>query len=301
MAAGTSAASWNSAVLRAWRGLMPSASSRWVSRAPLIGLSGLPAGEQPGRGPGGADGGVALAVRRDGAGDRGDRLGQLDGDPAELEPDGAVAAGLDLAGGHAADRRDALGVEEDEQPGEAVFGLERVIVQEPAGGVPPVLAVEDGGGPGPPGGGGKVAGGEAGGVRPADELPGFFPVDGLAAGEPAVEVGLLAGAQGEAGGVEPVQERDGAAGQPAGQEGLLPGGGFPVVAAAHAPDQVPDQVAVQEPAPFRVGLGVQQAVEERLEPGHLLVAPAAARRWRRGSGAGRRGPGAGAARRVPGG
>ena len=31
--------------------------------------------------------------------------------------------------------------------------------------------------------------------------------------------------------------------------------------------------AVQEPAPFRVGLEVQQAVEERLEPGHLLVTP----------------------------
>jgi hypothetical protein len=110
-------------------------------------------------------------------------------------------------------------------------------------------------------------------VCPADEPACFFPVDGLAAGEPAVEVGLLAASQAEVCGVEPVQERDGAAGEPAGQENLLPGGGFPVVAAAHAPDQVPDQVAVQEPAPFRVGLGVQQAVEERLEPGHLLIAP----------------------------
>ena len=146
-------------------------------------------------------------------------------------------------------------------------------MQETACDVPPVLAVEDGRGPGPPGGGGKVAGGEAGGVRPADEPAGFFPVDGLAAGEPAVEAGLLAGAHCEAGGVEPVQEHDGAAGQPAGQERLLPGGGFPVVAAAHAPDQVPDQVAVQDPAPFRVGPGVRQAVEECLEPGHLLVAP----------------------------
>jgi len=114
--------------------------------------------------------------------------------------------------GHAAERRHALGVEEDEEPGEAVFGLERVIVQETACDVPPVLAVEDGRGAGPAGGGGKVAGGEAGGVRPADEPAGFFPVDGLAAGEPAVEVGLLAGAHCEAGGAEPVQERDGAAG-----------------------------------------------------------------------------------------
>jgi len=71
---------------------------------------------------------------------------------------------------------------------------------------------------------------------------------------------------------ESAGQHDGAAGQSAGQDGLLPGDGLPVVAAAHAPDQVPDQVAVQEPAPFRAGLGVQQAVDERLEPDHLLVA-----------------------------
>ena len=101
--------------------------------------------------------------------------------------------------GHAADRRDALGVEEDEQPGEAVFGLERVIVQQPACDVPAVLA-RRGCAEGPvQRAAGKVAGGEAWAcVRPADEVPGFVPVGGLAAGEPGVEVGLLAGGQGEA-------------------------------------------------------------------------------------------------------
>src|SRR5216684_3270400 len=229
MAAGTSAASWNRAVLRAWRGLIPRPLSRWVSLALLIGWPGWPPGNSQGDGP----------------------VAPMAAWPLRLAATARAA----------------------EATGKAVLGLERVIVQEPAGDVPPVLAVEDGCGAGPAGGGGKVAGGEAGGVRPADEPAGFFPVDGLAAGEPAVEVGLLAGAHCEVSGVEPVQERDGAAGQPAGQEDLLPGGGFPVVAAAHAPDQVPDQVAVQEPAPFRVGLEVQQAVEECLEPGHLLVTP----------------------------
>ncbi|MGH3154968.1 MAG: hypothetical protein ACRDNF_00110 [Streptosporangiaceae bacterium] len=63
------------------------------------------------------------AVGRDGEGDRGDRLGQLVGHPAELEPDDAVVAGAGLAGGHAADRRHALGVEEDEQSRGTVPGL----------------------------------------------------------------------------------------------------------------------------------------------------------------------------------
>ena len=171
MAAGTSAASWNSAVLRAWRGLIPSASSRWVSLALLIGCPGWPPGNSQGDGPAAPMVAWPLRLPASREGDGGGRLGKLDGDPAELEPDDPVVAGVNLIGGHAADRGDALGVEEDEQPGEAVLGLDRVIVQEPAGDVPPVLAVEDGCGSGPAGGGGKVAGGEAGGVRPADEPP----------------------------------------------------------------------------------------------------------------------------------
>ena len=54
---------------------------------------------------------------------------------------------------------------------------------------------------------------------------GLFAVAGVLIGEPAVQVGLPAAAQGEVVGVEPVQERDGAAGQPADHAGLLPGDG----------------------------------------------------------------------------
>ena len=91
-------------------------------------------------------------------------------------------------------------------------------------------------------------------------------------GEPAVQVGLLAAAQGEVVGVEPVQERHGAAGQPADHAGLLPGDGPAVIAAAQPPDQVPDQVAVQQPPPIGAGLGLDQPGQERLETGHFLVA-----------------------------
>jgi hypothetical protein len=50
MAAGTSAASWKSAVLRAWPGRIPRSASRWVSRAVLTGLAGWPPGNSQGEG-----------------------------------------------------------------------------------------------------------------------------------------------------------------------------------------------------------------------------------------------------------
>src|SRR6266704_1475046 len=102
---------------------------------------------------------MAFSVRCDGAGERGGRLRQLDRHAAEAETDTAVAA-LDLADGHAADRCRALGVEEDKQASEAVFGLEVVIVQEPARDVPAVLVAERTGRPVPSRGRGEVAGGE---------------------------------------------------------------------------------------------------------------------------------------------
>jgi hypothetical protein len=82
---------------------------------------------------------------------------------------------------------------------------------------------------------------------------------------------LVAGAEGEVVCGEPVQERDGAAGEPADHLVLLPGGRAAVVAAAQAPDQVPDQVAVQEAAPLGVGLGGQQVGEEGFKADHDLV------------------------------
>ncbi|MFJ2847778.1 hypothetical protein ACIPD2_40150 [Streptomyces griseofuscus] len=51
-----------------------------------------------------------------------DRAGQVDGDGAEAEADGS--AGLfDVVDGEPGDRRRPLGIEEQQQAGEAVFGL----------------------------------------------------------------------------------------------------------------------------------------------------------------------------------
>ena len=148
MAAGISAASWNRAVLRSGPGRMPSALQPAGQPVGADRPAGLASGEQPGRWLPGSDGRLALAVGQHGAGDRGGRLGQVDRNAAEAETD-AVVAGLDLAGGHLADRGHALGVEKDEQAGEAVLGPDGAVMQEPACGVPAVLVIGQLGGPVP--------------------------------------------------------------------------------------------------------------------------------------------------------
>ncbi|MFI0501993.1 hypothetical protein ACH3WN_03900 [Streptomyces albogriseolus] len=162
------------------------------------GPSGPAAGEEPWRRHQGADGRVALAVRGDCAGQRGDGLGQLDGGVAEVETY-FPSADLDVLGGRPVDCRRALGMEEQKQPGEAVFGLEGVVVQESACDVPALLGVEWLGGA-VPADGGDVDGGELVGAGPADEVPGRMAVGGGVVGEPAVEVGLPAALQGEVAG-----------------------------------------------------------------------------------------------------
>ncbi|MGP4001167.1 hypothetical protein [Streptomyces sp. 8N706] len=84
---------------------------------------------------------MALAFRGDGAGQCGDGLGQLNLGIAEVETY-FLGADLNVLDSQAANRRGPLGIEEEKQPCEAVFGLEGVVVQEPACDVPAVLVVE---------------------------------------------------------------------------------------------------------------------------------------------------------------
>ena len=132
------------------------------------GPSGLTAGEQPGRGALVADSGVA-SPGSDELQDQGvERCGEHDGLVAE--PDAHLpAAGLDMAEGELADRGWPLGVEQDEQPGDAVFGFERVIVQQPACLFPAGLGVDDADRPAPPGGR-EVQAGQLLLAGPADEV-----------------------------------------------------------------------------------------------------------------------------------
>jgi hypothetical protein len=133
--------------------------------------------------------------------------------------------------GEPADRCRGLGVEEQQQAGEAVFGFDGVVVQQAPGDVPAVLVVQ-GLGRAVPAQRGNVDGGELVCLGPADEMPGCLAVGGGLVGEPPVQIDLSAGGQGELLCVEPVEEGEGRLGALPDGVDLLCGGGAAVVAAA---------------------------------------------------------------------
>ena len=73
-----------------------------------------------------------------------ERFGEYDGFPAEPQVYFAVA-GLDVTEGKAADGGGLLGVEQDEQPGDPVLGLEGGVVQQLPGLCPASLGVDEAG------------------------------------------------------------------------------------------------------------------------------------------------------------
>jgi hypothetical protein len=93
---------------------------------------GLPAGKQPRRGTGVAHSGFSATVRHDREGKRGNGFGQHDGLIAEMDPDSPIT-GVDVVDRQAADRGRPLGVEQHEQTGEAVFGFDFFVVEQPPG------------------------------------------------------------------------------------------------------------------------------------------------------------------------
>jgi hypothetical protein len=153
-------------------------------------------------------------------------LGEDDGLTAE--PDTDLASGvLDVAEGEPADRRGLLGVEEDEQAGEAVFGLEAVVAEQPAGACPAGLGVDDAGGA-TLSGGSEVQAGQLVPAGPADEVAGVGAVAGLCAGQPVLQVALTGGGQCEVAGGEPVEQGDAGLGVALGAQGQAVGGERPV-------------------------------------------------------------------------
>ena len=136
-----------------------------------------------------------------------ERFGEDDRLAAQPDPD-LVAAGLDVAEGEAADRGRPLGVEQDEQPGDAVLGFEGVVVQQPACLFPAGLGVDDAG-RAAPSDGREVQAGQLLLAGPADEVPRVGAVGGLRAGQPCLQVALPGGGQGEVAGGEPVEQGDG--------------------------------------------------------------------------------------------
>ena len=156
-----------------------------------------------------------------------------------------LLVGVNMVEGQAADRGGPLGVEENEQAGDAVLGFDGVVVQQAAGVVPSGLGVDDAARPVPPGGG-EIEAGQLLAPGPADEVPGLAAMGGVIAGQPGVEVALPGGGQPEAAGGEPVQQRDGGPDVPLDGDGLAVGD---VLAAGAAPEPaqgVPGRVAVQQ-------------------------------------------------------
>jgi hypothetical protein len=142
---------------------------------------------------------VALAGGDDGAGQVVDGVGQLDRCLAEGDPNVSVGDG-DLVGGEQADGGRALGVEEQQQAGEPIIGVDCGVVQEFSDGSPAVIIVYrvD---RAAPASGGQVGGGELVGVGPSDERGGFVAVAAGGIGQPVFEIGLSEGGQGEVVGV----------------------------------------------------------------------------------------------------
>jgi hypothetical protein len=189
----------------------------------------------------------------------------------EPHPTYFVGADFDVLDGQPPNCRRPLGIEEEKESCETVFGLEGVVVQEPACDVPAVLVIEWLGGA-VPADGGDVDGGELVGASPADEVPCRLAVGGGVVCEPPVEVGLPTDLQGEVVGRQPVQEGDRRVGALTCGYELLRGKGAAVVASAKSPDQVPDRVPVQDFALFGVLLGCEEVGEEAFEADHVLVA-----------------------------
>jgi hypothetical protein len=83
-------------------------------------------------------------------------------------------------------------------------------------------------------------------LGPSDEMPCWAAIGRGVVGEPSIEVGLAAGAEGEPVFGEPLEEGDRRVGALAQRVELLNGGGAAVVSLPQSADQLPDRVAVQD-------------------------------------------------------
>ena len=134
-----------------------------------------------------AEGGVSGAGDDQLPDEGGQRLGKDDGFAAEPEKY-FLLVGLNMVEGQAADRGGPLGVEQNEQPGDAVLRFDALVVDQAPGLGPAGLGVDDARGS-VPFGSGEVQAGQLVAFGPAHEVPGLAAAGGLAA-QPGVEVAL---------------------------------------------------------------------------------------------------------------
>src|SRR6266702_3802997 len=157
-----------------WAGADADLAEAFVEPVGADRLAGASAGQQPWGGALVSGSGVALAGGGQVKDETGERFGEYDGFPAEPQVY-FTAAGLDVTEGKAADGGGLLGVEQDEQSGDPVLGLEGAVVQQLPGLCPAPFGVDDAGGACPPGGR-EAQAGQLLVAGPADEVPGRVAV-----------------------------------------------------------------------------------------------------------------------------
>lgn len=197
--------------------------------------------------------------------------GKVDRDGAEADADRSVRL-LDLVHGEPGDRRGPLGVEEQQQAGETVFGLEGVIVQQAAGGVPAGFVVHGLGGATPSfGREGEIAS-DLLGEGPAHEVACLLAVADVVAGHPALKVGLLASGKGQVLVRKPVQDVDGCPQMLPRDLELVVRGLLAAAASAKPAQEVPGCVPVQDFPSFGGRVGGDEVLHVPFETDHLLIA-----------------------------
>lgn len=137
-----------------------------------------------------------------------ERWWQPQGSPVEAEGD-AVRVVDDMCRGESAGPRGVLATEQDHQPGDAVPGLDGVIVQESPGGRPAFVGVERAVKDPPRSGRDTDPGGELAADCPSNERSRVIGALMVLRGEPEVDDGLSAGRQGFFLFLDPDQEGDG--------------------------------------------------------------------------------------------
>ncbi|MFF7929209.1 hypothetical protein ACFZDP_50695 [Streptomyces mirabilis] len=176
-----------------------------------------------------------------------------------------------MANGEPGDLSGPLGTEEQQQAGEAVFGLEGVVVQQAPGGGPAGFIVHRLRGSAPPLGREAVSAGDFLGAGPAHEVACLLAKADVVAGHPAFEVSLSAGGKGQVLALEPVKEIDRRA-QMSPRDHELVIRDLPAAAATAKPTQeVPRRVPMQDlPSPGG-RVGGDEVFHMPFETNHLLA------------------------------
>ncbi|MEV0746620.1 hypothetical protein OG345_03115 [Streptomyces sp. NBC_01220] len=174
-----------------------------------------------------------------------DGCGQVYRDGAEADADHSVRL-LHVVDGEPGDRCGPLGIEEQQQAGEAVFGLEGVVVEQASGGGPAGFLVHRRGRAVPSLGREAEIAGELLGQGPAHEVACLLAKADVVAGHPAFEVALATGGKGSILALEPVQEIDGCPQMLPCDRELAVGDLFAAAATAKPAQEAPRRVSVQD-------------------------------------------------------